>query len=108
MASLLLCRSAPTLSKPVLQSTAIRGLSTLPAIIKPSRDEVLSGGLGPRNLEAAVRSIHLDGLVVVENVIPHQKLDHLNTKMTTDARNLQARGKDSPFNYNVGNLVSPA
>jgi len=28
----------------------------------------------------------------------------LNAKMTQDARVLQARGKDSPFNYNVGNL----
>ena len=108
MASLLLRRSSPTLSKPALQSIAIRRSSTLPAAIKPSQDEIVSGRFGSRNLEIAVRSIHLDGLVVVKNMIPHNDLDHLNTKMTADARILQARGKESPFNYNVGNLVSPA
>lgn len=105
MASLLLRRTSPTLSKQAYQSTTIRRASTLPTTIKPSQDEIVSGRLGPRNLEAAVRSIHLDGLAVVENVIPHKELDHLNTKMTADARILQARGKNSPFNYHVGNLV---
>jgi hypothetical protein len=46
--------------------------------------------------------------VVVEGVVPHEHLDHLNTKMIEDARILQARGKDSPFNYNIGNLQQDA
>lgn len=51
-----------------------------------------------------MRSVHEDGLVVIENAIPHGVLDHLNEKMVADARMLQARGKDAPFNYNLGNI----
>lgn len=47
-----------------------------------------------------MRGLHEDGLVVISDVIPHQQLDHLNAKMVQDARTLQARGKDGPFNYN--------
>lgn len=88
-------------------NTAVRGVrraSTLPVTIKPSGEEIAAGRLGERNLEKAVRSIHEDGLVVVSNVIPHKHLDRLNAKMVQDARTLQARGKDMPFNYNVGNI----
>jgi hypothetical protein len=56
----------------------------------------------------AVRGVHLDGLVVVEDVIPHEHLDHLNIRMVEDARILQARGEDGPFNYNVGNIQQDA
>ena len=82
----------------------IRRASTLPFPVKPSPEEISSGRLGARNLEKAVRSLHEDGLVVVSDVIPHEHIDHLNTKMVEDARTLQARGKDMPFNYNVGNI----
>lgn len=78
--------------------------SSLPVTIKPTAEELASGQLGSRNLEVAVRSLHLDGLVVIASVIPHDDLDHINAKMIQDARTLQARGKDSPFNYNVGNI----
>lgn len=83
-----------------------RSLSTprLPYVIRPSAEEVKSKKLSERNLEIAVRGVHLDGLVVVEGVVPHEHLDHLNTKMVHDARILQARGEDGPFNYNVGNI----
>lgn len=82
----------------------MRRVSTLPHTIKPSPEEVSSGRLGERNLEQAIRSLHEDGLVVVSNVIPHDDLDHLNEKMVEDARTLQSRGKDMPFNYNIGNI----
>lgn len=36
-------------------------------------------------------------------MISHEKLDHLNKKMVEDAYQLQ-RKKDSPFNYNRGNI----
>ncbi|KAK4198909.1 phytanoyl dioxygenase [Triangularia verruculosa] len=75
-----------------------------PHVIRPSQTEQLSGQLSPRNFEAAVRHIHRDGLVVVEDVAPLADLDHLNTKMVQDARNLQARGENGPFNYSLGNL----
>lgn len=78
--------------------------SVLPQTIKPSQDEISSCTLGPRNLEIAVRALHNDGLVVIEDAIAHPVLDKLNEKMVEDCRTLQARGKDGPFNYNVGNL----
>lgn len=98
-------RLPPLARKAVVSYQASRQASTLPRIIKPSSDEVAAGRLGSRNLEAAMRSLHLDGLVVVSDVIRHEALDHLNAKMIEDARILQARGKDGPFNYNVGNIV---
>jgi hypothetical protein len=77
--------------------------STYPTAIKPSKDEISSGRLASRNLEIAIRCLHEDGLVVIEDAIPHEDLDRLNNKMVQDARTLQSRGKDMPFNYNVGN-----
>ena len=87
-----------------IRPNTMRCASTLPYTVDPSSDEISTGRLGERNLEKAIRSLHEDGLVVVSNVIPHEHLDHLNEKMTKDARFLQARGKDMPFNYNIGNI----
>ncbi|KAI7507694.1 phytanoyl-CoA dioxygenase family protein [Hortaea werneckii] len=78
--------------------------STLPMTIKPTTKELSAGFLGERNLEKAMRGLHEDGLVVVSDVIPHDHLDRLNRKMVQDARTLQAKGKDMPYNYNVGNI----
>ena len=83
---------------------AMPSASMLPTVVKPSPDEVANERLGERNLEKAVRSLHEDGLVVISNVVPHGDLDQLNQKMVEDARTLQARGKDMPYNYNVGNI----
>lgn len=80
-----------------------RFVSTYPLTIKPSRDELSDCRLTSHNLEKAIRSLHEDGLVVIEDAIPHEDLDLLNTKMVQDALHLQSRGKDMPFNYNVGN-----
>ncbi|KAL2134549.1 hypothetical protein VTI74DRAFT_11521 [Chaetomium olivicolor] len=85
-----------------------KGPLNLPHVIKPSQTEQRNRQLSPQNLEAAVRHIHRDGLVVVEDVVPLQDLDHLNHKMVQDAHILQARGKDGPFNYNQGNLQQDA
>jgi hypothetical protein len=82
-----------------------RFASTYPLTIKPNQDEILNGRLASRNLEKAVRGLHEDGLVVIEDAIPHDDLDRLNEKMVRDALQLQARGKDMPFNYNVGNSM---
>ncbi|KAM0718155.1 hypothetical protein Q7P37_006487 [Cladosporium fusiforme] len=81
-----------------------RFASTGPLSIKPSREELRSGRLASRNLEKAIRSLHEDGLVVIEDAVPHEDLDRLNEKMVEDAMTLQARGKDMPYNYNVGNI----
>ncbi|KAI0395687.1 hypothetical protein F5Y17DRAFT_422629 [Xylariaceae sp. FL0594] len=80
----------------------------LPQVVQPSFEEIERQKLSDRNLETAVRSLHLDGMVVIEGVVPHTHLDHLNTKMVEDARILQARGKNGPFNYNVGNIQQDA
>lgn len=64
-----------------------------PIYVKVSREEVSSGRLSQRNLEVAIRALHHDGLVVVEDVIPdHAHLDHLNQKMVEDAIKLKGLG----------------
>lgn len=76
--------------------------------IKASHEEVQQGRLNERNLELAVRHLYEDGLVVVENVIDHDVLDHLNHKMVEDAMLLSGRGENSPFNYNKSNIQQDA
>ncbi|KAJ6084285.1 hypothetical protein N7486_011085 [Penicillium sp. IBT 16267x] len=75
-----------------------------PTAISPSRAEVNSGQLTPKNLELAIRSLFHDGLVVVTEVVPRDVLDRLNKKMIDDAQKLYARKENSPFNYNPNNL----
>jgi hypothetical protein len=41
-------------------------------------------------------------LIVLEDVIEHEKLDFLNEKMVTDATYLQSLGDKGPYNYNKG------
>jgi hypothetical protein len=78
-------------------------LSSTPISITPSPSELQNGVLNQRNLEIAIRVLSRDGLVVLEDMIDHAILDHLNKKMVKEAYVLQAR-KDSPFNYNKGNI----
>jgi hypothetical protein len=78
-------------------------LPSTPLSIVPSPAELKHGLLSQRNLELAVRALSRDGLVVLEDAIDHDTLDRLNVKMVEDAYELQAR-KDSPFNYNKGNI----
>ncbi|KAI0909077.1 hypothetical protein F4823DRAFT_452116 [Ustulina deusta] len=112
--SITLCRCRALLGarlafsqRPILQRRLLSS-QRLPQVVRPSTEEIKSHRLSERNLEIAVRGVHMDGLVVVEDVVPHQHLDHLNTKMIEDARILQARGEDGPFNYNVGNIQQDA
>ncbi|KAI5459301.1 hypothetical protein BGZ63DRAFT_415919 [Mariannaea sp. PMI_226] len=79
-----------------------------PTVIRPSATELKNLALDARNLETAVRHMHEDGLVVVEDVVPQEDIDALNRKMVQDAETLRARGDDSPFNYNKGNLQQDA
>lgn len=82
--------------------------SPTPTSIKPSPTELKNEKLESRNLEIAVCQIHLDGLVVVEDVIPHAEIDHLNEKMVEDAKILLEMKEKGPFNYNQGNLQQDA
>lgn len=95
------CRTTPALAKTTrLLSTA----GSSPIAISPSKSEIRNGRLSPQNLEVAMRSLHHDGLVLVNNVVPHDMLDRLNKKMVQDAYELYARKENSPFNYNPNNL----
>jgi hypothetical protein len=78
-------------------------LSSTPISIVPSAAELKDGSLSQRNIEIAIRALSRDGLVVLENMVDHTTLDRLNKKMVWDAYDLQSR-KDSPFNYNKGNI----
>jgi ectoine hydroxylase-related dioxygenase (phytanoyl-CoA dioxygenase family) len=86
------------------QKTAMRRLSSFPISVKVSPQEVSAKSLTWQNLELATRAIHRDGLVVLEDVIEHSKLDALNRKMVEDALKLQSAGDASPYNYNKGNI----
>ncbi|KND89238.1 Kanamycin B dioxygenase [Tolypocladium ophioglossoides CBS 100239] len=97
-----LCRTLATLAGSPATTTYKN--PRFPAVITPSAAELANQSLGPRNLEKAVRHVHQDGLVVINDVAPHAELDHLNAKMVEDARTLQRRGGDGPFNYNLKNL----
>ncbi|KNB11570.1 hypothetical protein FOXG_11424 [Fusarium oxysporum f. sp. lycopersici 4287] len=77
-------------------------------VVRPSAQEVKNWTLDSRNLEKSVRHMHRDGLVVVEDVVPHEDIDILNKKMIEDAHTLQARGDKGPFNYNKGNIQQDA
>lgn len=78
-------------------------LSPTPIAIAPTSTELKNGALGRQNLEIAIRALTRDGLVVVEDLVDHAILDRLNEKMVKDAYELQSR-KDSPYNYNKGNI----
>lgn len=79
-------------------------LPSEPLSVHVSESELNSGRLDDQNLEIATRALHRDGLVVLENMVDHAKLDKLNEKMVKDAYELQSRGEDSPYNYNRGNI----
>ncbi len=79
-----------------------------PISVLASLTERTRGKLSEQNLEIAVRQVHHDGLVVVQNAIDIDLLDKLNNRMVADAMALRSRGKDSPFNYNQGNLQQDA
>ncbi|KAI0173304.1 hypothetical protein GGR52DRAFT_542581 [Hypoxylon sp. FL1284] len=109
MLSLLRCRPISFGGRRAFASLTQYGhLHNTPTVVKVTSPEVRAGYLEARNLEKAVGALHRDGLVVVEDVIPHESLDKLNEKMTQDARVLQERGEDGPFNYNTGNMQQDA
>lgn len=78
-------------------------LSSTPISIRTSPSEIKNSALTQKNLEIATRALHRDGLVVLEDMVPHEILDRLNQRMVEDAYELQGR-KDSPFNYHKGNI----
>ncbi|KAI1775715.1 hypothetical protein F4818DRAFT_414754 [Hypoxylon cercidicola] len=109
MLSLFRCRATSFGSRRAFASlTQHSQFRNIPTVVKATSPEIQNGHLEARNLEKAVGALHRDGLVVVEDVIPHESLDQLNQKMVQDARILQGRGEDGPFNYNTGNIQQDA
>ncbi|EEU39363.1 uncharacterized protein NECHADRAFT_94287 [Fusarium vanettenii 77-13-4] len=80
----------PTLIKGTRSFATVSSTSQL-GVVQPSVKEINNLSLDSRNLEKAVRHMHRDGLVVVEDVVPHEHLDLLNKKMVEDANTLLAR-----------------
>lgn len=106
-----IARRTPQLLTPASLQTPIgkyyyhdRKQSSHPHTIKPSKTELANNQLAPQTLETAIHSLFHDGLIIIENAIPHDLLDQLNTKMIQDAYTLQARNENSPYNYNPGNI----
>jgi hypothetical protein len=85
-----------------LKTVPSRNVSSIPITVPVTQEEVAARKLGWHNLELATRALHRDGLVVLQNVIQHSKLDALNRTMVGDALKLQALGDAGPFNYNKG------
>lgn len=87
-------------------ATTVNAPSRLDTVysIKPDSTEKREGRLHQRNMQASLEALHHDGMVMLEDVIPIPILDQLNERMCKDTRTLIARGKDGPFNYNLGNL----
>ncbi|KAI9732734.1 MAG: hypothetical protein M1818_007468 [Claussenomyces sp. TS43310] len=75
-----------------------------PVAVRVSGEELEAGKLSQRNLETAMRALHHDGLVVLEDIFNHANLDHLNERMVADARKLKALEDKSPYNFVRGNL----
>jgi hypothetical protein len=90
-----------------LTAVSCRNLSSIPVTVSVAQEEVAARKLGWHNLEMATRALHRDGLVVLQNVIQHSKLDALNKTMVGDALKLQALGDAGPFNYNTGSHTGP-
>ena len=53
-----------------------------------SNEELVDHKLSEAHLQQTVDSIHNDGYVVLENVVPHHKLDILRQKMLEDLQTL--------------------
>ncbi|GAA5906964.1 hypothetical protein JCM5296_006072 [Sporobolomyces johnsonii] len=73
-------------------------------VVRPTAEEISSGALSQRNLQRSLEALHLDGIVALEGVVPHDALDKLNDRMLKDTRALVGMGDDGPFNYNKGNI----
>ncbi|GAA6011997.1 hypothetical protein JCM10207_003453 [Rhodosporidiobolus poonsookiae] len=86
---------------------ACRGLATAatPSVrsFKLSAEEKASGRLNKVNLQAALEALHHDGILCLEDVIPHDALDRLNKHMVADVKRLQDMGEKGPFNYEKSN-----
>jgi ectoine hydroxylase-related dioxygenase (phytanoyl-CoA dioxygenase family) len=60
-----------------------------PSIIRLTEEELATKEIGSRNLQAALEALHDDGLVVLENAVDPDHLDHLNERMVADAEKLK-------------------
>ena len=74
-----------------------------------SNEELVDHKLSEVHLQQTVDSIHNDGYVVLENVVPHHKLDLLRQKMLEDLQTLiSAKEKVMPINFVKGHIQQDA
>ena len=74
-----------------------------------SNEELVEHKLSEAHLQQTVDSIHNDGYVVLENVVPHHKLDLLRQKMLEDLQTLiSAKEKFMPINFVKGHIQQDA
>jgi ectoine hydroxylase-related dioxygenase (phytanoyl-CoA dioxygenase family) len=65
--------------------------------------EKTSGKISPEHLQQAVRALHADGYVILNELVERSHAEILAQKMIEDVQFILQR-KDVPFNFNVGNL----
>ena len=74
-----------------------------------SNEELVDHKVSEAHLQQAADSIHNDGYVVLENVVPHHKLDMLRQKMREDLQTLvSAKEKVMPINFVKGHIQQDA
>ena len=74
-----------------------------------SNEELVEHKLSEAHLQQTVDLIHNDGYVVLENVVPHHKLDLLRQKMLEDLQTLiSAKEKVMPINFVKGHIQQDA
>ena len=66
--------------------------SDAPVVIRLTDEERFSGILSPVNMFDAIDGFFKDGLVVLENAIPADVIDHLNDRMKRDTEIILAGG----------------
>ncbi|KZO92926.1 hypothetical protein CALVIDRAFT_601192 [Calocera viscosa TUFC12733] len=80
--------------------------------IKPSEEERKTGKLSEANLERAVKIMHEDGLLMIEDAVDPAHLDKLNERMTSDAFALWdggfRKGPQETGNIQIDPPVEPA
>lgn len=105
LAEMALFRRGITMPSGIKFKISSRPFSTLPVSVKISSEERTDKQLSWKSLELAVRSLHRDGLVVLEDAIDHSRLNHLNSRMVEDADYLHSLGEAGPYNYNKGSVI---
>ncbi len=81
--------------------------SDAPRSITPTLEELKTLSYDSPNIEAALESLHQDGLVILKSVVDVAHVDHVNSQMTKEADEL-LRNDAKPFNQGVNCRLIPS